>query len=80
MWRVLPNRSQPGLHTEPLDVTIGQLLAPYFLGASALVINGSDTTSTHKKLLALWYITVYAKLVKKTQKQYSNHFTANLLF
>ena len=63
MRRAWPDGAQPGLHAEPLDVTIGRLLAPYRLGASAMVIDGSDTTSTQEKLLALWYITAYAKLV-----------------
>ena len=63
---------------EPLDVAIGQLLAPYRPSASAMVINGSDTTRTQKKLLALWYDIVhqaYAKLVKKDTKGtlYSSH-------
>ena len=75
MWREFPNRAQPGLHSEPLDVTIGQLLAPYCPGASAMVIDGSDTTSTQKNLLDLRYITAYAKLVKKDTKGtlYSSH-------
>ena len=67
--------AQPGLHAKPLEAAIGQLLAPYRPGASAMVIDVSDTTSTHKKLLALWYITAYAKLLKKYMKGtlYSSH-------
>ena len=71
----MPDRAQPGLHMEPLDVAIGQLFAPYCPGASAMFINGSDTTNTHTKLLALRCITAYAKLVKKDTKRtlYSSH-------
>jgi len=49
MQRASPKISRPGLHAEQLDVTIGRLLAPYRPGASAMVIDGSNTTSTHKK-------------------------------
>ena len=63
--RPLPDRARPGLHAEPLDVAIGQLLPPYCPSKSAIVIDGNDTTNTEQKLLALWYITAYAKLVKK---------------
>ena len=75
MRRASPNRARPGLHPEPLEVAIGRLLAPYLSGASAMVIDGSNTTSTQKKLLALWYITAYTKLVKKDRKGtlYSSH-------
>ena len=68
MRRASPNRAQPGLHAEPLEVAIRQLLVLYCPDASAMVINGSNTTSTHKKLVALRYITAYAKLVKKDMK------------
>ena len=56
MWRASPNGSQPGLQAEPLDVAIGRLLALYCPGASAMVIDGSNTTNT-KKLLAVIYST-----------------------
>ena len=65
----MPDRAQPGLHVEPLDVTIGRLLALYFPGTSSMVINGSGTTNTDTKLLALLYITACAKLVKKRHKK-----------
>ena len=75
MRNAFPNRAQPGLHAEPLNFAIGILLAPYCPGASAMVVDGSNTTSTHKKLLALRYITACAKLVKKDTKGtlYSSH-------
>ena len=76
MRRGSPDRAQPGLHAEPLDLAIWQLLAPYCPGASAMVIAGSNTTTTHtQKLLALRYITACAKLVKKDTKGtlYSSH-------
>ena len=81
MRRTLPDIAQPGLHAEPLDVVIGRLLTPYCPGASAMVIDGSNTTSTHTKLLALWYITAYAKLVKKDTKGnlYSSHLKCALV-
>ena len=81
MRRTLPNRAQPGLHAEPLDAAIGKLLAPYFPGVSAMVIDGSDTTNTHTKLVALRYITAYAKLVKKDTKDtlYSSHWKCELV-
>ena len=44
-----PDGAQPGLHAEPLNVTIGRLLALYRLGVSAMVIDGSDTTSKQNK-------------------------------
>ena len=58
-----------------------QLLALYRPSASAMVIDGSNTTSTQQKLLALRYITVYAKLVKKDKKGtlYSSHWKCKLL-
>ena len=55
MWRTLPDRAQSGLHLDPLDVAIGQLLAPYCPGVSVMIINGGDTTNTQKKLLVLWH-------------------------
>ena len=74
---VSPDRARPGLHAEPLDVVTGRLLAPYLPGASAIGIDGSNTTSTQKRLLALWYITAYANLVKKTQKGTSTQVIGN---
>ena len=50
MRHVSTDRAQPGLHTEPLDVAIGQLLAPYCPSTSAMVIDGGNTTNTKKKL------------------------------
>ncbi len=47
--RASPNRAQPGLPPEPLNVSIGQLLAPYRPGTSAMVIHGGVTTNTIKK-------------------------------
>ena len=52
IWSASPNKAQPGLHAEPLSVTIVQLLAPYCPSMSAMVIDGGDTTNTIKKLLA----------------------------
>ena len=52
MRRTFPDRAQPELHAEPLDVAIGQLLTPYCPGVSATVIDGSDTANTAKKRLA----------------------------
>ena len=81
MRRALPDRSLPGLHAEPLDVTIRQLLASYCPGVSAMVIDNGDTTYTHKKLLALRYDIVhhaYTKLVKKVTK--GNLYSSNLKF
>ena len=46
-----PNRAQLGLHTEPLNISIGQLFTPYRPGTSTMVIDGGDTTNTIKKLL-----------------------------
>ena len=43
-----PDGAQPGLHAEPLDVAIGRLLSLYRPGASAMVIDGGDTTNTIK--------------------------------
>ena len=51
MWRASPDRAQPGIHAEPLNVTIGKLLAPYCPGRPAIVINNGNTTNTIKKLL-----------------------------
>ena len=78
MRRASPNRSRPGLHAEPLDVTIGRLLAPYRLGVSAMVIEAATQQAHKKKLLALRYDIVhhaYAKLVKNDTKGtlYSSH-------
>ena len=39
--RASPNREQPGLHVEPLNVAIGRLFAPYCPGT-----DGGDTTNT----------------------------------
>ena len=51
--RALPDRAQPELHEEPMNIAIGQLLAPYRPSTSAMVIDGGDTTNTiNKKLLA----------------------------
>ena len=53
MQSALPDKARPGLHAEPLNVAIGQLLAPYFPSTSAMVIDGSNTTNTiNKNLLA----------------------------
>ena len=75
MWRTSPDRAQPGLHAEPMDVTIGQLLAPYLPGGLAVVIDGSNTTSTHTKTFSFTVHHAYAKLVKKDMKgtPYSSH-------
>ena len=69
------DRARPGLQAEPLDVAIGQLLAPYCPGASAMVIDGSDTTNTHKNTFSFTVHHAYAKLVKKDTKGtlYSSH-------
>ena len=48
--RASPDRAQPGLHGEPLNVAIGQLFAPYCPGMSAMVIDGGDTTNTKKNI------------------------------
>ena len=68
MWRASPDRARPGLHVEPLDFAIGQLLAPYRPGASAMVIDGSDTTITHTKTCSFTVHHSVAKLVKKYTK------------
>ena len=80
MQRASLDRARPGIHAEPLDVTIGRLLAPYRPGASTMVVDGSDTTPAQKILLALRYDIVhhaYAKLVKKRHERdplrYSSH-------
>ncbi len=54
MYRsTLLDRAQPGLLAEALNVSIGQLFAPYCPGTFAMVIGGGDTTNTiRKKLLA----------------------------
>ena len=49
IWRASPDRARPGLHAEPLNVSIGRLFAPYCPGTSAMVIDGGDTTNTIKK-------------------------------
>ncbi len=46
--KTTPDRAQPGLHKEPIKVSIGPLFAPYCHGASAMVIDGSNTTNTIK--------------------------------
>ena len=46
MRRASPNRAQPGLHAEPLNIAIGKLFAPYCPSTSTMVINGGDTTNT----------------------------------
>ena len=72
MRRASPNRALPGLHTEPLDVTIGRLFAPYCPGASAMVIDGDDTQN---KNFSFTVHHAYSKLVKKDTKGtlYSSH-------
>ncbi len=54
IWSASPNRAQPGLPLEPLNVSIGRLFAPYCPGMSAMVIDGGNTTNTmNKKLFAI---------------------------
>ena len=78
MRRGSPDRAQPGLHAEPLDVTIGQFLAPYRPSASAMVIDGSNTTNTHTKTFSFTvHHNVRKASAKKTQKGPSTRVTEN---
>ena len=49
MRRTSPDRAQPGLHAEPLNIAIGQLFAPYCPGTSAMVIDSGNTENTIRK-------------------------------
>ena len=69
MRRALPDRARPGLQAEPLNVAIGGLLTPYRPGASAMVIDGSDTTNTHTQTFSFTVHHVYAKLIEKIHKR-----------
>ena len=78
MWHTWPNRAQPGLHTEPLDVAIGRLLASYRPGASIMVIDGSDTTNTHTQNLGFTvHHNVRKASAKKARKGPSTHVIGN---
>ena len=65
-----PDRAQPGLHAEPLDVTIGQVHAPYCPGGRHGHWWRQHNKHTKQKLFSrnLRYITTYAKLVQKSTK------------
>ena len=65
----MPDGPQPGLHVEPLDVAIRRLLALYRPGASAMVINGSNTTNTQKQKFSFTVHYAYTQLVKKRRKR-----------
>ena len=44
-----PDRACPGLHAEPLNISIRRLFTPYHPGTSAMVIDSGNTTNTIKK-------------------------------
>jgi hypothetical protein len=71
----LPDRAQPGLQAEPLNISIGQLFTPYCPGTSAMVIGGGNTTNTTKKTFSVMVHCAYTKLVKIDTKGtlYSSH-------
>ena len=81
MRRKSPDRAQPGLHTEPLDVASGWLFAPYCPGKSAMVIDGGNTANTTTKTFSITVHRTYAKLVKKDTKGtfYSSHLKCKFL-
>ena len=67
MWRAFPDRAQPVLHVEPLDVPIGKLLAPNCPSTSSMVIDGSDTTSTQKN----FFFVVHHSVHKASKKRHN---------
>ena len=75
------DRAWPGLHAEPLDVAIGQLLAPYCPGGRHGHWWQRHNKHTHKIISNLQYITTYMKLVQKSAKGtlYSCHWKCKLV-
>ena len=80
MRRTSPNRARPGLHAEPLNVTIRRLFTPYRPGVSAIVIASGNTTNTHTQIRFTVHH-AYTKLVKKDTKGtlYSSHLKCNFV-